>query len=513
MTRATDSSRTLEREGWKDAGLTFAVALIVLAIANGEALWSLLRLWAFSGHEYGFAVVAVSGGLIWKARKRVLASVPKPSWGALLLVVPLCAAIWLAYFVDVRLAQFAFFIASVGLLVWAILGFAVFRIVAYPIALLILALPIWNYFQPVLQHLTVRATEFAIRYVGVPVFVDDTVISIPQRTIQVSAGCSGAQYFQAGLTLGAIHAYVSLRSMWARVIAIVSFAAMAIVGNWARVLVLVFLDRLGDLEHLGVGWIVFAGLLVPTFAFSIWLQRRERQALPDAASSVTRAPSSQMIVVAAAAVTLLVSGPLAQRAFAASGDEGNWRFAPIAASLPWTGPNEPLSDWRPAFHQPQTESLQAYSAAGREVIVYRAYYPVQSQGREVVNELNEVFDRSRWAVKDGHTGTVYRMATVGSNKAFRVIETRLQRRGSGEERLVWHWYDVAGENIADAWLAKLEQIAGILHGRRDAMIIAVSTDVRSIDDARDLLTEFIASNYESMQVVKRDRTLGSDRAR
>jgi len=503
----------LEREGWKDASLIFVVSLIALAIANGGALWALLRLWAFSGHAYGFAVAAISGWLIWKERKRVLASAPKPSWRALLLMVPLGAAIWAAYFVDVRLAQLALFIASVGLLVWVILGFAVFRIVAYPIALLALALPIWNYFQPVLQDLTVRATEFAIRNVGVPVFVDDTVISIPQGTIQVSSGCSGAQYFQAGLTLGAMYAYMSLRSMWARVITIVSFVAMAVVGNWARVLVLVFLDRLGDLEHLGVGWMVFAGLLVPTFAFTMWLQRRERQVLPDAASSVTSSSSSQMIVVAVAAVTLLVSGPLAQRAFAASGDEENWRFAPIAVRLPWTGPSHPFSDWRPAFYRPQAESLDAYSAAGREVTVYRAYYAVQRQGREVVNELNEVFDSSRWAVKDGHVGTVYRMTTVGSNDAFRVIETRLQRRGTREERLVWHWYDVAGENVADAWHAKLEQIAGIFHGRRDAMIIAVSTDARSIDDARALLTGFVASNYESMQVVKRDRTFGPDGAR
>jgi len=61
--------------------------------------------------------------------------------------------------------------------------------------------------------------------------------------------------------------------------------------------------------------------------------------------------------------------------------------------------------------------------------------------------------------------------------------------------------------------AKHAQISGILNGRRDAMIIAVSTDARNVDDARGLLTEFISSNYESVQVVNCNRTVELDGAR
>jgi hypothetical protein len=47
----------------------------------------------------------------------------------------------------------------------------------------------------------------------------------------------------------------------------------------------------------------------------------------------------------------------------------------------------------------------------------------------------------------------------------------------------------------------------------NAMIIAVNTDDRNLDDARDLLQEFISLNYESMLVVNRDRiaALNGDR--
>ena len=41
---------------WRSTGIIFSGALAALLIANHEALWSWVKLWLFSGQEYGLVV-------------------------------------------------------------------------------------------------------------------------------------------------------------------------------------------------------------------------------------------------------------------------------------------------------------------------------------------------------------------------------------------------------------------------------------------------------------------------
>lgn len=476
----------------------FLAASIALVVVNLAPLAALTKLWMFAGHEYGFIIVGAAVGLLWRERGALQASSIEPTWRALLLIAPLGAAVWIADLVDLRIAQLMLLIASFGALTWAMLGTAMFRIVSYPLALLMLALPIWNYFRPVLQDMTVAVTAFALRAFGMPVFVDETMISIPQRTILVLAECSGVQYFQAGITLGALHAGFNFSSWRVRLLIIALFGATAVAGNWIRVLTLVFAGELTDWQHFGIGWGVFAVLLILMFLATTRIP--DRQVPRTTVAGAVERPRRCMIIGAVSA-GILVLGPAAEYLLAAPEGLDAYVLEPALARAPWSGA-QTLSDDRPSFQGTDADSLVVYSDGATEVFVYGAYYVRQRQGHEVVNELNHAFDRERWSVRGGEAGTHYREVALEGG-VLKVIETRLHARDGSANRLVWHWYYVAGEQLARPWRAKLAQVRGVLHGRRDALAVVISTDFSSIEAARDELASFLELHPELMRAVPR----------
>ena len=271
-------------------------------------------------------------------------------------MAPLGIGLGLAYIVDIRVAQFALFLLSIGALIWTIFGPVILRTVAFPMAFLFLTLPAWSYLEPVLQEMTVRATVIALNVTGLPVFVDETYIQIPGRTIVVLAHCSGAQFFQAGLTIGLLYSYLNFRLLWLRGVVLAAFVLMAIIGNWIRVYWLVFLPALTAQQHFMFGWAVFAAVLIPTFWLCTRLQRYEdnRLLLMDAANRRTEAgmsvaesvsPSSASIIgIAIVATLLLVVGTIVAGKSTASIRSPVHEPNPITARVPWTGPERLNTD-------------------------------------------------------------------------------------------------------------------------------------------------------------------------
>jgi hypothetical protein len=79
-----------------------------------------------------------------------------------------------------------------------------------------------------------------------------------------------------------------------------------------------------------------------------------------------------------------------------------------------------------------------------------------------------------------------------------VIEVELDSLYAGR-RLVWYRYRVAGQYTTGAVRSKLLQVAGMLAGRPDASIIAVSTGIREdAQAARGRLADFMCSIDESL---------------
>lgn len=497
----------------QSAGIFFLVAFALLIAANAQPLLAWVRLWAFGGLDYGFVVLGGSLWLLWRCLPELRRIDFRPDWRGLLLMAPLCLGMFFAYLVDVRLAQMTLFILSIGALVWGLLGLAALRSVAGPIVFLFLALPIWNYFRPVLQEMTVRATAIALQMTGIPAFVDETYIQIPRGAILVLSECSGAQYFQAGVTIGMFYAYLNFRSFGARALVLAGFALMGIVGNWIRVYALIFMGHMSETRHFFVGWGIFTLLAALAFWLSLRLQRYEDKKFdtgvrrttggaPVAGGPVTVSRGWNLIA-AVLAVALVVAGPAAAHWVAKPAMELSQPSSPIPVHAPWSGPFAADTGWRPSFHGASTESLASYREGGRSVTVYLGDYPLQNQEAEVINELNKVYTPP-WGPRGGYAGTDYtqvKFAAGAGSIALTVVETRLGQSGADAQRLVWHWYRIAGRNVVRPWQAKLAELSGLLRGRHDAMAIVLSTDAGDLESARATLRDFVAANAGALQTA------------
>lgn len=489
----------------------FLIALAALVAANGAALYAWVGLWAFSGHQYGFAILAGSVWLLWQSRDRLRSTARAPDWRALLLIVPLALAVWLAYLLEVQLAELALFLISVAALVWALLGPAMLRATALPLGFMGLALPFWNFLQPLLQAITIRATGLALALTGVPANIDGSHIETAHGTIVVIATCSGLQFFQAGMTLGVLYASQVFRRLRNQLLAVAGFVLTAIVGNWIRVYALVFLGILTERQHFVLGWGVFMVLLTVLLWFGWRLQLREDR-LPSrgAGGSSVQAPkvpaapiraSLASVFIALVATGLLVLAPLlANRPVVAAPGVG-LTLEPPAVLPPWSGPILPNVDWQPSFRGTDVQLTAEYRLGERSVVAYWGYYAYQSQrGGKAMSELNKAYDAPRWRPRDGGV-TTYEQVHLTDGTRLEVLETRLENPQSGEQRVVWQWYRIAGCEAA-GWLpAKLAQAAGLLHGRHDALVIALSAAAPDPGEARALLERFVTANVGALRRV------------
>jgi EpsI family protein len=131
-------------------------------------------------------------------------------------------------------------------------------------------------------------------------------------------------------------------------------------------------------------------------------------------------------------------------------------------------------------------ALRAYHRDGDEVYLYIGYYPRQSQGHELINELNHIANAGVWQTEP----LAERVVFVDDKP---VLE-RVIISPTGRQRLVWYWYHVGGRQTTNRYSAKALQVLGMLTGRARASVTAVAVDIETRkDDAQRLLHEFVSA--------------------
>ncbi len=224
--------------------LVFPIALYI-----GWRLWPRGTEW--KGHDVGLVVLGVLVvAYIWVSRQR---------------------ADYLAAFL---------WIAMGAVLVWSVAGWAVLRRVwfAFAFALLAVPLPFLNALSLPLGQITGTVAGRVVQFLGLPVVVQGSLISLPNAQLVVGAPCSGLRSMISLLTLSTLFAFIVRGPWWGRLVLLLSALPLAIVGNLARVSsLLVVANRWGpeagfDFYHTYSGYVFF----LAAFAFLIFLARGVR---------------------------------------------------------------------------------------------------------------------------------------------------------------------------------------------------------------------------------------------
>lgn len=226
--------------------------------------------------SHGIFVPLFALFVLWQGRKRLLQVEAAPSWSGLpLIVVGLLMLMLGVLGAELFFSRTSLLVLLAGLIV-LFQGWAFFRAVLFPWAILILMIPIPSLLlQKVtfpLQLLASRLSSDFLPLCGVPVLREGNVIVLPSMPLEVAEACSGIRSLLSLVTLAIIYGYLMDKRTWVRVVLAVSAVPIAVAANGFRIFGTGLLvqywdpDKAQGFFHAFSGWLIFVASLIMLFA-------------------------------------------------------------------------------------------------------------------------------------------------------------------------------------------------------------------------------------------------------
>lgn len=367
-----------------------------------------------------------------------------------------------------------------------------------PVGILFFAIPVWDFISWPLQRITVLVNQLWLAVPGIEFEVEGIFVYLTGvGAFEIAHGCSGLRYLLVGLTLSVLYGELNYRHWQSRVWLAVAGVLLALLANWIRVFVIIFMGYITDMEtsliedHDTFGWWVFAVTLVPLFLLGRWLEGRPRElAVPADTSgrSFTARGSAGKALLSVAGLYLLSAVAL----YSGNDPHDDKATRPLSVS-PLVGNDwaplyqRQLSGWSPEVKQPDwlyrgtffnTRELKAGQKPDMTALVGLYSYEHQRLGREVVQYGNRVYDSRTWKPQ------AYFQIDTDNGAVLQGLTLRL--RGQGQKLHIAYGYYVEGRWETDPLRAKLAQLHGAFNGRSDASLFAVGLHCEDCDGQKRL---------------------------
>jgi exosortase A len=291
------------------AGVSVLAALYFATIASAVDLWN-----TSSAYNYGYLILPISLVLIWSERRELARNLPAPTfWGAG--VAGAFAVAWLmGELLDINEGRHLAFVGMVQGLALTVLGWRIYRFLAFPLLYLFFLVPTGTFLLTPLQTLAHAANVFLLKASGVPVFAEGFLIQVPAGSFLVEPGCAGLNFFLVAFALSLLYGRLTYAGIGARVVCVLAALAISIVANIVRIFLIIGLaqatDRRIDItaDHLLYGWGFFGVVML----VAMWAGTKVRAApaQPRALPPVSTMPPSALrtgMVTAAFVLAVAIS--------------------------------------------------------------------------------------------------------------------------------------------------------------------------------------------------------------
>lgn len=213
--------------------------LLVVAIYFRIAAKLVLDWYEIPDFSHGFLVPFFSLFLVWDRRKVLEATPVRQSWaGVPLIVLALLILFVGVYGAELFSSRLSFLLLLAGL-IWTFLGSRMLRELWFPLAVLLLAIPLpailFNRITFPLQLLASRVASDTLPMLGVPVLRDGNVIELPIMKLEVAEACSGIRSLMSLFTLSVFYGYFIERTTVRRWVLALASLPIAVAANVARI--------------------------------------------------------------------------------------------------------------------------------------------------------------------------------------------------------------------------------------------------------------------------------------
>jgi exosortase len=252
-----------------------AVALVVagFALLYRQVIVKLVSDWYHDdNYSHGFLIVPLALYFVWERREK-LRKIPVAPTSFGLVIVAGSVMLLIAGILgsELFLTRISILGTIVGVVLF-LLGWQHLRALAFPVAFLLLMIPIpaiiFNRIAFPLQLLASQFGESAMGLADVPVLREGNVLILANTTLEVAEACSGIRSLVSLLTLAIVFGYFSDPRGWVRTILGLTSIPVAIVTNGFRVAGTgIAAHRFGAAAAEGFfhefsGWLVFVAAFV-----------------------------------------------------------------------------------------------------------------------------------------------------------------------------------------------------------------------------------------------------------
>ncbi len=233
-----------------------------------DVLWRLIRQWSDDPNfSHGFIVPMFSAFIIWTRRKQLAAIPLAPTgWGLPIIIGSLALVIVGSLGAELFVARVSLVILLGGVVLF-LLGWQHLKALLFPWLFLFLMVPIpailFAQMTLPLQTLAARLAASALHLVGIPVFREGNIISLPAMPLEVAEACSGIRSLLSLGTLAIIYGYFVEECVSMRVIMALAAIPIAVLANGFRIFGTgILVQYWGPEKALGFfhefsGWLVF----------------------------------------------------------------------------------------------------------------------------------------------------------------------------------------------------------------------------------------------------------------
>ena len=341
----------------------------------------------------------------------------------------------------------------------------------------------------------------SIELIGIPIYSEGNVFSLPSGNWSVVEACSGTRYLFASITLGALYAYLTYSNYYKRAIFIVISAIVPIVSNWIRALSIVLIAHYNDMalakgiDHFLFGWVFFGIVIFILFWLgSFWADTKDEvEAVTEPV--VLQRDKKNVVLVSLISIFIISLGAVINNYL-------NSRTSPdllsdkitISGTSGWKVSDNVTIKWEYDYVNPSLEFQSEFIKDDKIVGVYIAYYASQKQNSELINSANimSYVDNPIWHQLEQ---TTLQINLAGNTE--RIIEIHLT--SEQQDILLFRWNNISGKVITSDYQGKMLELFDKLTGNtKGEYAIVLYTQKTSKDQGEKLIQEFVNDMYQNI---------------
>lgn len=476
--------------------LRFTLPLTVWLIVYHESLTNMVSVWGQSKtYEHGFVILPISLWLAWRKREQIKHTPLTTSWIPIALLL-LPTLIWMVgKAAEVALFEHIATIFSLQLLLWALIGTPLTKVLFFPIFYLIFCIPFGEELIPFLQEITADMAVFALQLSNIPVYREGWYLSIPNGDFEVAEACSGIRFLISSVALGTLFAYLSFSKWWKILIFVIFSFIFPIIANGIRGYGIVLIGYLSDMryatgaDHLIYGWVFFA------FVIGIIFYTADKFADKVDDSPTFSASNTHSYKTHSPIKTLMITVCFLSIFSMQFTWEQSLKNTEVQVVSPINLPQDistlDSSIWGISF--PQALKVARGVTSDGKVEYFSARYSLNQENGELISSNNHIYDQNRWSL-NANTKQVISPSVM---KTFDATQLTVANH-HGKKLKILYWYCIDQFCSSNPIKVKLLRATRLMTERSGtADVLALASFDSSDEQLKELATAWMANGeYE-----------------